>query len=84
MQLDTMLTVDKSQKEFLHKAILKAVTEFIACTDMGSNYSYRFSQLLTKPSTDFPVYQEWILLQLSCHNAAKDDKKWIADALQGH
>ena len=58
MQLDTMLTVDKSQNEFSHEAILKAVTQLIACTDMGSIYSCRFSQLLMNPSTDFLIYQE--------------------------
>ena len=58
MQLDTMLIVDKSQKEFSCEAILKAITELIICTDMGSNYLCRFSQLLIKPSTDFLVYQE--------------------------
>lgn len=57
-QLDTMLTVDKSRKEFSREAILKAVTELVACTDMGSDYSCRFSQLLMNPSTDFPVYRE--------------------------
>jgi hypothetical protein len=58
MQLDTMLTVDKSRNEFSREAILKAVTQLVACTDMGSVYSCRFSQLLMNPSTDFPIYRE--------------------------